>query len=63
MRTHVRPATKSDIALYTGAMPLPRGARIVGVVTRIETDEAGLLIEFVKSRLRVQFNAGLMRSL
>lgn len=63
MRTHVRPASKTDVALYTGAMPLPRGSRIVGVITRVDTDESGLLIEFVKTKLRAQFNAGLMRSI
>jgi len=61
MRTITRSATKFDIALYTGAMPLPKGSRIIGVITRIETDEAGLLIEFVKTKLCAQFNAGLIR--
>lgn len=61
MRTRIRSATKLDIALYTGAMPLPKGSRIIGVITRIETDESGLLIEFVKTKLRAQFNAGLIR--
>lgn len=61
MRALIRQASKLDVALYTGAMPLPKGTRIIGVITRIETDEAGLLIEFVKTKLRAQYNAGLIR--
>jgi hypothetical protein len=49
-------------SLYWGAMPLPRGAEAIGIVTRDSDGSTGALIRLSNGRY-VQGNAGSIRTL